>query len=62
MPTSAATRARPICAGFERGRSAGMRFIIATQSLSNLATAGGDKLLHAAQRRGQASRPAGSPA
>ena len=37
-----------LCAGFERGRSAGVRFIVATQSLSNLATAGGDKLLHAA--------------
>jgi hypothetical protein len=37
-----------LCAGFERGRSAGVRFLVATQSLSNLATAGGDKLLHAA--------------
>jgi hypothetical protein len=37
-----------LCAGFERGRSAGVRYIVATQSLSNLATAGGDKLLHAA--------------
>jgi type IV secretory pathway TraG/TraD family ATPase VirD4 len=37
-----------LCAGFERGRSAGVRFVVATQSLSNLATAGGDKLLHAA--------------
>ncbi len=37
-----------LCAGFERGRSAGVRYVVATQSLSNLATAGGDKLLHAA--------------
>jgi hypothetical protein len=37
-----------LCAGFERGRSAGVRFVVATQSLSNLASAGGDKLLHAA--------------
>ena len=33
--------------GFERGRSAGVRFIVATQSLSNFETAGGPKLLHA---------------
>jgi len=37
-----------LCAGFERGRSAGVRFVVATQSLSNFAAAGGDKLLHAA--------------
>jgi hypothetical protein len=37
-----------LASGFERGRSAGVRFLVATQSLSNLATAGGDKLLHAA--------------
>ncbi len=37
-----------LCAGFERGRSAGVRFVVATQSLSNLETAGGKKLLHAA--------------
>ncbi len=37
-----------LCAGYERGRSAGVPFIVATQSLSNFATAGGDKLLHAA--------------
>lgn len=37
-----------LCAGFERGRSAGVRYLVATQSLSNLASAGGDKLLHAA--------------
>ena len=37
-----------LCAGLERGRSAGVRFVVATQSLSNFAAAGGDKLLHAA--------------
>lgn len=37
-----------LCAGLERGRSAGVRFVVATQSLSNFATAGGEKLLHAA--------------
>jgi hypothetical protein len=37
-----------LCAGLERGRSAGVRYIVATQSLSNFAAAGGDKLLHAA--------------
>jgi hypothetical protein len=37
-----------LAAGFERGRSAGVRFMVATQSLSNFAAAGGDKLLHAA--------------
>jgi len=37
-----------LCAGFERGRSAGVRYVVATQSLSNLASVGGDKLLHAA--------------
>jgi len=37
-----------LCAGYERGRSAGVPFMVATQSLSNFASAGGDKLLHAA--------------
>jgi hypothetical protein len=37
-----------LCAGLERGRSAGIRFVVATQSLSNFTTAGGEKLLHAA--------------
>ena len=37
-----------LCAGLERGRSAGVRYIVATQSLSNFAPAGVDKLLHAA--------------
>jgi type IV secretory pathway TraG/TraD family ATPase VirD4 len=37
-----------LCAGLERGRSAGLRYVVATQSLSNFATTGGDKLLHAA--------------
>jgi conjugal transfer pilus assembly protein TraD len=37
-----------LCAGLERGRSAGVRFVVATQSLSNFAAAGGEKLLHAA--------------
>ena len=37
-----------LCAGLERGRSAGVRFVVATQSVSNFAAAGGDKLLHAA--------------
>ncbi|HEX8121216.1 MAG TPA: hypothetical protein VF549_08120 [Solirubrobacteraceae bacterium] len=37
-----------LCAGLERGRSAGVRFVVATQSLSNFSAAGGDKLLHAA--------------
>jgi hypothetical protein len=37
-----------LVAGLERGRSAGVRFVVATQSLSNFAAAGGDKLLHAA--------------
>ncbi len=36
-----------LAAGFERGRSAGLRFVVATQSLSNFETAGGPKLLHA---------------
>lgn len=34
--------------GSNGGRSAGVRYVVATQSLSNLTTAGGDKLLHAA--------------
>ncbi len=37
-----------LCAGYERGRSAGVPFMVATQSLSNFSSAGGDKLLHAA--------------
>ena len=37
-----------LCAGLERGRSAGLRYVVATQSLSNFSTSGGDKLLHAA--------------
>lgn len=37
-----------LAAGLERGRSAGVRYVVATQSLSNFAAAGGDKLLHAA--------------
>lgn len=37
-----------LCAGYERGRSAGVRFVVATQSLSNFDSAGGPKLLHAA--------------
>ncbi len=37
-----------LSSGLERGRSAGVRFVVATQSLSNFETAGGEKLLHAA--------------
>lgn len=37
-----------LCAGLERGRSAGLRYILATQSLSNFETAGGRQLLDAA--------------
>lgn len=37
-----------LCATFERGRSAGVRCIVATQSLSNFESAGDEKLLHAA--------------
>jgi hypothetical protein len=37
-----------LAAGLERGRSAGVRYVVATQSLSNFAAVGGDKLLHAA--------------
>jgi hypothetical protein len=36
-----------LCAGFARPQRGG-HFVVATQSLSNLASAGGDKLLHAA--------------
>ncbi|MDB5862065.1 MAG: Type secretory pathway VirD4 component-like protein, partial [Ramlibacter sp.] len=37
-----------LCATYERARSAGVRVIVATQSVSNFESAGGDKLLHAA--------------
>jgi hypothetical protein len=37
-----------LCATYERARSAGVRVIVATQSISNFESAGGDKLLHAA--------------
>ncbi|HEX8082665.1 MAG TPA: hypothetical protein VF529_00135 [Solirubrobacteraceae bacterium] len=37
-----------LCAGLERGRSAGISYVVATQSVSNFAAAGGEKLLHAA--------------
>ena len=36
-----------LCGGLERGRSAGMSYIVATQSVSNFRTAGGEKLLDA---------------
>jgi len=34
-----------LCSGLERGRSAGLSYVIATQSLSNFDSAGGNKLL-----------------
>jgi conjugal transfer pilus assembly protein TraD len=37
-----------LCATYERGRSAGIRVVTSTQSLSNLEDVGGIKLLHAA--------------
>ena len=37
-----------LCATYERARSAGVRCVVATQSLSNFQSAGGDKLLDAA--------------
>jgi TraM recognition site of TraD and TraG len=37
-----------LCATYERGRSAGIRVAMSTQSLSNAEDAGGTKLLHAA--------------
>ena len=36
-----------LCGGLERGRSAGMSYIVASQSVSNFRTAGGEKLLDA---------------
>jgi len=43
-----AFRGDDLAGGLERGRSAGVRYMVATQSVSNFAAAGGDKLLHAA--------------
>ena len=43
-----AFRGDALTATYERARSAGVRVIAATQSLSNFAAAGGEKLLHAA--------------
>jgi hypothetical protein len=36
-----------LCGGLERGRSAGMAYIVASQSVSNFRTSGGEKLLDA---------------
>jgi hypothetical protein len=36
-----------LCGGLERGRSAGMSYIVASQSVSNFRTVGGEKLLDA---------------